>query len=255
MHIMITRQREQAMTLQQKLEASGWRVSLVPLVECVMLSPAGLEDTLTRFESFDGLLLTSANAVRAFYHHWQVTPGLPNFSSLSSIYEVSCVGRATARQLAAYGVETDRLPAIAHAASLLGSLLQDDVSGRRYLFPCSAEARDVLPVGLEQAGASVARLPLYKMAQRSVDVTTWAEQIEAGLFDVITFTSPSLVRAFVEMFSPAFVERVHGRFVCASIGPTTSEALRAAGLAPKVEAKQPGLDGLVKAIQMWSLDD
>ena len=66
---------------------------------------------------------------------------------------------------------------------------------------------------------------------------------EAGPRHLVTFTSASAVRAFVDAVGDA-AEGV----AVASIGPATSAAARQAGLEVLVEADQSTIVGLVEAI-------
>ena len=67
--------------------------------------------------------------------------------------------------------------------------------------------------------------------------------------DAILFTSPSTVRAFLQLSGAAgraALEGGHLRIV--TIGPTTSDAVREVGLSVAAEAISPGSDGLVGAL-------
>jgi uroporphyrinogen III methyltransferase/synthase len=68
--------------------------------------------------------------------------------------------------------------------------------------------------------------------------------IEDGRVDLITFTSASAVRGYID----AVGEELALRVPAASIGSQTSEALREAGIEVKVEAKEATLDSLVSAV-------
>jgi uroporphyrinogen III methyltransferase / synthase len=70
-----------------------------------------------------------------------------------------------------------------------------------------------------------------------------ARAIEAGKVDLVTFTSASAVRGYID----AVGEELALRVPAASIGAQTSEALREAGIEVKVEAKESTLDSLVSA--------
>jgi uroporphyrinogen III methyltransferase/synthase len=83
---------------------------------------------------------------------------------------------------------------------------------------------------------------------RSVQDGAGADDVRAKLLDddvdLVTFTSASAVRAFVSAVGDDAAKRVKA----ASIGPVTSEAIRAAGLEIAVEADVATMNGLVDAI-------
>ncbi len=68
--------------------------------------------------------------------------------------------------------------------------------------------------------------------------------IEAGNVDLVTFTSASAVRGYVD----AVGEDVALRVPAASIGPQTSDALREAGIEVKAQAEESTLDSLASAV-------
>ena len=68
--------------------------------------------------------------------------------------------------------------------------------------------------------------------------------IEAGKVDLVTFTSASAVKAYVD----AVGEELALRVPAASIGPQTSEALRGAGIELKYEAEESTIEGLVASV-------
>jgi uroporphyrinogen-III synthase len=66
---------------------------------------------------------------------------------------------------------------------------------------------------------------------------------EAAGADVVTFTSPSTVRAYLDAAGDRRVPPV-----VACIGPVTAEAARRAGLRVTVVADEQGAAGLVRAV-------
>jgi uroporphyrinogen III methyltransferase/synthase len=66
--------------------------------------------------------------------------------------------------------------------------------------------------------------------------------------DAVLFASSSSARCFVEQGEALRVEKGATRPIHGSIGPQTSETMRAAGLAVDFEAKTPGIDELVEEL-------
>ena len=116
-----------------------------------------------------------------------------------------------------------------------------DVPVSRALVARAAEARDVLPDALRERGAEVDVVALYEtVAEPLSDAQLRAL---AGA-DYVTFTSSSTVRFLFE----AIAGRVALGARLVSIGPVTSEALRAQGHEPDVEAVRHDIDGVVDAL-------
>jgi uroporphyrinogen III methyltransferase/synthase len=73
------------------------------------------------------------------------------------------------------------------------------------------------------------------------------ELAAAGSADYVTFTSSSTVRYFFDSLEAAGGTLSADTRVV-SIGPVTSESLRAQGLEPDVESSQHDVEGLIEAL-------
>jgi len=154
---------------------------------------------------------------------------------------VAAIGPGTARALASHGIAADVVPERFVAEALVEALAGVEVEGRRVLVARAAEARDVLPDALRKGGAEVDVVALYETVREEPD----PEAVEAAQgADYVTFTSSSTVRNLVEALGDRFP--ASARVV--SIGPVTSAAARAAGLAVEVEAERHDIDGLLAAL-------
>jgi uroporphyrinogen III methyltransferase/synthase len=154
---------------------------------------------------------------------------------------VAAIGPGTARALAKHGVSADIVPERFVAESLVESLADIDVSGKRVLVARAAEARDVIPEHLEGRGAEVDVVALYETVRDEPS----PEAIEAAQnADYVTFTSSSTVRNLTEALGDRFPR--DARIV--SIGPVTSEAAQDVGLEVDIEATRHDIDGLVAAL-------
>ena len=156
---------------------------------------------------------------------------------------VAAIGPGTAAVLRDWGIAADLVPERSIAESLAAELIAQGVADQRVLIPRAAEARDVLPRELEQAGADVQVVPLYETVRERLD----EQQLErlAGA-DYVTFTSSSTVRFLIEAIGG--VEHFPERARVVSIGPVTSQTARELGLEVHVEAERHDVDGLVDAL-------
>src|SRR5581483_3476871 len=103
------------------------------------------------------------------------------------------------------------------------------------------EAREVLPEALRARGAEVDVLALYETVAEELGETERASVAQA---DYVTFTSSSTVEFLWQALGGAPPDGA--RLV--SIGPVTSDALRAHGREPDVEAERHDIEGLVEAL-------
>jgi uroporphyrinogen III methyltransferase/synthase len=143
--------------------------------------------------------------------------------------------------LAERGVRADVVPERFVAEGLIEALEDQEVAGAGVLVARAAEARDVLPDALRERGAEVDVVALYETVREQPEES----EIEAAQSaDYVTFTSSSTVTNLTEALGDRFP--ADARIV--SIGPITSETVRAAGLEVDVEAERHDIDGLLAAL-------
>jgi uroporphyrinogen III methyltransferase/synthase len=240
--IAVTRATQQAPILSDKLRDLGADVIEMPATQIARLDLSPLRTAIENLAEFQWLIFTSQNAVAIFWE--QLLGGGGDARSLAGV-KVGAVGPTTAGALLEHGIAVDVIPARFVAEALLDTLtVRDDVANSRVLYVTAEGARDVLSEGLRNLGADLTVIEAYRSIPDGEGAEKLSRAIEAGKVDIVTFTSASAVRGFVD----AVGEELGGRAPGASIGPQTSEALRAAGIEVKYEATESTIDGLVAAI-------
>ena len=246
--VLVTRTPEQAEPWLVALRRAGAEARVVPLIE---VAPAGdaaaVRAALAGLGAWDAILLTSANAVRALV---AAASGSGAGAGVAEIRRALCVGRATADAARAAGLAVDPLlPERSDAEGMLAAILAaGPVAGRRYLWPCAAGARQVLPAGLRAAGADVEALPLYRsIPPPDLDGAALCAALAGDEFDILTFASPSAVRHFADLLDAPGRAGAQ-RATVAAIGPVTAEALAGAGLPAQVVSERPDAEALVTAL-------
>lgn len=238
--VVITRAAHQAEGLTDAFRAAGLTVEHLPLLEVISpADPRPLERAASELALYDWLVFTSSNAVDAFL---PLTGG-----SLPHRLRVAVVGPATAEALRAYEVEPHLTATRADAEGLLADLAPLVDRSRRVLLPQAADARPTLAEGLQRAGAEAVVVVAYDKGMPT-DARERAERLFAGTpIGWVTFTSPRIVRHFVELFGEDWARR-RLELRAASIGPVTTAELRRQGVDQIAEAATPGEEGLVEAV-------
>jgi len=235
LRVMVTRADRQAAVLADALTALGAAAVRCPVIaiEPLAVDPAALQD----LGRYDWLVLTSANGVDRLREllreaHRKFPAGL----------KVAAIGPETAARAKEAGMAPTLLPQRFIAEELADALSAAMTPGARILLPRAAGARDVLPEQLRSRGARVDVLEIYR-AVPPADVRT---RLGACLPDVdmVTFTSSSTVRHFVDALPGALPDRV----IVACIGPITAETARELGLRVDIIAQEYTTRGLVDAI-------
>lgn len=240
--IVVTRARTQASSLSVRLRELGAEVIEMPVIRIEPLDAAPLQRALDDVVAYEWLIFTSQNAVELVWRAMR-TRGI-DARSLGHA-RIAAIGRATADALLAHGLAADVVPERFVAESLVRALEQrDDVEGRRVLLPRAAEARDVLPDGLRALGAEVDVVPIYRTVIDGDGAARVAERLRAGGIDLVTLSSSSTARFFVDAVGPEAARAAPA----ASIGPVTSATARALGIRVAVESGQSTIPALVEAI-------
>ncbi|HEX6206041.1 MAG TPA: uroporphyrinogen-III C-methyltransferase [Solirubrobacterales bacterium] len=240
--VVVTRARAQASGLATTLRGLGAEVVELPAIR---IEPRIETDEVRKVAGALGIYelvcLTSPNGVRLLFEAME-SAGV-DARALAGV-TVAAIGPGTARALAERGVLADVIPERFVAEGLIEALEDTEVAGARVLVARAAEARDVLPDALRERGAEVEVVALYETVREQPS----DDEIEAAQgADYVTFTSSSTVTNLTEALGDRFPKGA--RIV--SIGPITSETVRAAGLEVDVEAERHDVDGLLAAL----LDD
>ena len=229
--VAVTRARAQASALATRLRSLGAGVVETPAIRIVPIDGPAPE-----LERYDLVCLTSPNGARLLFE--RLARAGKDARALAG-KRVAAIGPGTAAALREHGVIADIVPERFVAEGLVEALASVPVWAA--LIARAAEARDVLPEALRARGATVDVLALYETVAAPLSES---ELAAARAADYVTFTSSSTVRFFFDSIGPAGLEKA--RLV--SIGPVTSEALRARGLEPDVEAIRHDIDGLIDAL-------
>ena len=265
--ILNTRTYEQAGAFSSLLSALGAIPVEFPTIRIAAPEDWGpLDNALKRLceaDCYDWLVFTSANGVQICFERL-IRLGY-YVESIGNV-RIAAIGPATAMTLAKYGAKVDLVPATYIAEAVASTLIEDvrkqgeSLEGKRLLLARAAEARNVLIHELQRVGVEVDVVAAY----RTIGVDKEDElgqmilrQLEAQEFDIITFTSSSTVRNFMQWlmeydakFAETFIRRVveFARPKIACIGPITSQTARECGLKVHIEAHVYTITGLLEAI-------
>jgi uroporphyrinogen-III synthase len=245
--IVITRAPEQAAELVSALESLGAQVFLLPTVSFAPPeSPAELDAALERLTEFDWILFTSQNAVRFFCRRWTET-GRERATPGAVRARVAAVGSATARAITAEGMRVDYIAQTQTGESLAGEL-RDSMAGKKVLLPRSNRVDDRLPSALRETGARVTEVVAYRTLRPEKlnhEILTSVRQSE---IDAIVFASPSAFHNLAGLVPSTELAALSNRIQFATIGSSTTRALREAGVRVAIESSDSSSAGLADAI-------
>lgn len=245
--VLVTRARHQASALADELTVLGGTPILIPTIEIAPPESLDrLDQAIKNLASYDWLIFTSVNAVEAFEKRRQALG-----KQSKEMPKLAAIGSSTARALDAIGMKPDLTPPTAIAESLAASLLEkfSPTEPTRCLLVRAAEARDLLPQALREAGAEVDIAPAYRnvIPADSIGALQALFSAPSAYPDAITFTSASTVRNLLSLVEAAGLD-LPRRILRVSIGPITSATLRELGYPPDLEAPEASIPSLVGAL-------
>ena len=242
--ILLTRDEEDCVAWAEEIEGLGAVPVIFPCIECRDIDapelPARLAAELPRTR---WLAFTSRRGVASFARlRGGGSRGPPTLGMLPGGVSVAAVGPATARAAADALGRVDLAGSVGGTAGSLGDALVPLLdAGDRVLIAVAENAGRTLEETIRSAGCVCTRLDVY----RTLPVPERDRKRPASALgaDDVLLASPSAVAGFVNQVR---LDRTPGIF---TIGPSTTEAARVAGLDVTGEASWPGLRGLLEAMR------
>ena len=240
--IVVTRARSQAASLSERLAAAGASVLEMPATRIEQLDAAPVREAIDRLSAYGWVIFTSQNAVELF---WNVLRDASRDARALAAVKIAAVGPATGAALLDHGLAVDVSPSRFVAEGLLDCLRdRADVRDARVLYVAAEGARETLQEGLEDLGAVVDRLNLYRSSPDGEGASALREQLLSGQVDLVTFTSASAVNAFASAVGSDAARLAPA----AVIGPVTGTAAKEQGISIVLEASESTIPGLADAV-------
>jgi uroporphyrinogen III methyltransferase/synthase len=224
--VLVTRPREQATELVERLESRGAEAIEAPMIRIVPPEDYGpLDEVCARAGMFDWIVFSSANAVDALVA--RLLAGPLDLRALKGV-KLCVVGPATAERLARHGLKVDVMPAEYRAEAVVRALSETgDIRGLKVLLPRTDIGREVIADELRKQGADVTEIVAYRTLvtdpEREGEPDVYRMLLERRI-DVVTFTSASAVRSLVRVLGAEPAADLLRTTLVASIGPVTAEA-------------------------------
>jgi uroporphyrinogen III methyltransferase/synthase len=248
--ILVTRPREQAAEFVSMLEGLGAQAIEAPMIS--IADPDSwepLDDACQHCGEFDWIVFASGHAVDAFLGRLMASP--LDFRALKGV-KLCAVGPSTADHLTKVGLKVDLVPAESRAEAVVQALIDaGPLKGKRVMLPRSDIGREVIGDELRKRGAEVSEVVAYRTVavdfEREGAPDVYRMLLERQI-DVVTFTSPSAVKNFVELLGAEPAADLLRPTVVASIGPVTAEAATQREIQSTIVPNEYTIPALVRAI-------
>jgi len=241
---LLTRPADQSRSLASVLREAGIEPVVVPAI--AILPPRSyeaLDRAIEELETYDWVLFTSANGVRAFRDRLASSRrGRP----LPAALGWAVAGPHTARSLAALGVRRIWSPTAASGLTAASELPAG--AGARVLWVRGNLASTAVARRLRARALTVHDVVGYRTVEapessRGPLAAAWRN----GL-DGVVLASASAAHGFAKLAHDVGVDRPPDGFLIVAIGPATAAAAAEAGWAPQLVARDHTTAGIVEAI-------
>ncbi len=235
--VLVTRPRERASSLAEKLSALGAEVVLLPSISTKLLleDNEALSNAIKSLPGYRWVVFTSAAGAEGFFK------GLRRFGIDSRnlpFLQFAAIGPATAKAALQFGgILCDYLPEEYTGKALGEGLANICKPDERLLIPRSKIGTDELLKPLRQAGLSFTDVPVYDTVSEPLPNIPVTPQ------DIFAFTSASTVRGVTERIPK---EQYHG-MTALCIGEQTAHEAQAHGM-KTIQAAESTIDGMIDAL-------
>jgi uroporphyrinogen III methyltransferase/synthase len=231
--VLITRGEDDCAEWAEELERRGARPVLLPCIRSEPIDTPELRAALkVALADADWLVLTSRRGVEA----------CARLLAQPVRARVATVGAATADEARERLGRADLVGG--GNAAALGAALTGDARftrGARVVLALAANASDALERALAAAGARCARFDVYRTIPAPPAASKRA--LSSLGAERVVLASPSAASGFVHQVDLDVPVAIY------TIGPSTTAAARALGLAVTAEAREPSLEGILEAMQ------
>ncbi|NWG86860.1 MAG: uroporphyrinogen-III synthase [Hydrogenophilaceae bacterium] len=244
--ILVTRPREQAARLSQRLQAIGARPIVFPTIEIAPpADPTRLHAVVDRLGECDWAIFISPTAVAAA---WPVVQS--RLAAWPATLQVAAVGPASAQALRQQGIAAVHAPEQgADSEALLALPELQQVQGQHIVIFRGEGGRELLAETLRARGARVEYAECYRRRRPSVDPAAILAAWRRGEIDAVTVTSSEgMQNLFALLGEPGRAA------LCATPLFAPHERIAAAARAlgvKRVVVTAPGDEGLLTTLNEW----
>jgi uroporphyrinogen III methyltransferase/synthase len=235
--VLVAGSKRTAGRLRERLSILGAEVLTQPAIriaEPVDWDP--LDAALDQLPQYDWVVFTSGSGVDGFLR--RVLARGQDARALGGV-RLAALGKGTAERLGDFHLVPDMTPEKVDPSALAKTLLEE-APGGAFLLARATGDRPVLAEELEDLGAGVDQVPVYRTVDVDEPNRDVSDALKAGEVKWITVTSSptarSLVRLYGELLRTAKI---------VSISPLTSATLRELGFPPAAEASPHTVEGMV----------
>ena len=245
-NIVLTRAKNQSLETIDRLKDLGANVISFPTIKInTITNDSNLDETIKNIHKYNTIIFTSENAVKSLLE--KIAELKVNFDPRA--FFVISIGDKTSQSCIENGFRIDFQSTFASSDSLLKELGYIDLVGRKILIPSSTLSKENQFALLEDHGAEITSIPVYKNTPNNSDaLMNELRLINDVNIDLFIFTSPSTFKGFLDIIDIEDPIKYFENKNIAVIGPITKKALNKAGIAPNIVPQNFTMNYLIEEI-------
>ncbi|MBE0466678.1 MAG: uroporphyrinogen-III C-methyltransferase [Candidatus Desulforudis sp.] len=247
--ILVTRSREQASALSEKINRLGGEALEFPTIAIHPPADFGpLDASIDRISDYDWVVFTSVNGVRHFFDRLRERER--DVRELGPA-RLCAIGPRTREALTGRGLKVAYVPEEYRAERIAEGMRAMLRPGERVLLPRADIAPPALAKALARTGAVVDDVTAYRTVPVTGSTALVRRLLAEGRVHAVTFTSSSTVQNFAGALGMQDLQRLMAGVAVICIGPVTARKAAEMGLAVHATAREYTIDGLVAAIRNY----
>ncbi len=248
--IVITRPYEQSDEFAIQLSMLGAEAIRFPVIAIAPPDSWEVADcAIENLREYSWIIFTSVNGVKSFIGRLIENKRVIK-EALYGI-RICTVGFKTADAVERYGLRIDLVPEEFRAEAITEGFKKMGVAGGKVLLPRAQIGREVLPEELTKMGIKVDVVPVYRVVRPDIDVSGLKARLNNREIDIVTFTSGSCVRNFLEILGVEKYKTLLSGVGIACISPVTADAVNKYGLEVDIVSERYTVADLTEAIAKY----
>ena len=233
-----------ARVLSQKFAEQGADVIQQPVM--TIESPTdwqAVDATLQTLDQYDWVVFSSVYGVDGFFARLRA---LGKDGRCLYRSKLAAVGSGTAAAMAKYSMLCDMVPQV-QGAEALADLLIHHCKDQRFLFVRNPDGETAAMNRLEEAGANIASLNVYRQVPVESLSTEWLARLKSGEIHAISATSRNIASQAVALLGSLSHDQKW-----LSLSPSITSRLQELGCSNVQTAREPSFDAMVELIPDFS---
>lgn len=242
--IVVAQSRHGATAVADRLIELGATVLDMPHGGVARLDLTILREEIERIRDYEWIVFASPEAVATF---WELLLSSGRDTRALANARIAAIGSATAGVLLDHGVTVDVVQDRFEGPALLDVMSErSDVPGAQLLYVAGDDDAESFGRDLEQAGASVTAVAVYREVGAGRRGDALRRALDAGRVDLVVALSPAAAAEYVTTVGEELVSRAPA----AAHDAATASVLSEGGVEVVTEPGEAGVDAMVTAVRL-----